>query len=155
MPDQQAGVLVLCTGNSCRSQMAQAFLERHAGGRFPVYSAGSDPAPEIHPLTIEVLREVGLDLSGRRPRHLADFLGRIPVHTLILVCDSAARNCPSGWPGVHERLLWPFEDPAAFEGTADEKIAKFREVRDAIESRVREWIGSLPPLRAPASVGAP
>lgn len=143
-PNRKAGVMVLCTGNSCRSQIAQAFLEKHAGERFPAFSAGSDPAPEVHPLTIEVMREAGVDLDGRKPRHLRDFLGTTPIHTLILVCDSAARNCPSAWPGVQQRLMWPFEDPAGFEGSDDEKLAKFREARDAIEARVREWVASLP-----------
>jgi len=144
--DQNAGVLVLCTGNSCRSQMAQAFLERHAGDRFPVYSAGSEPAPQVHPLTVRVMLEAGIDLRGRRPRHLEDYLGKVPVHTLITVCDAAARSCPAVWPGIRRRLAWPFEDPATFAGTDDEKIAKFREVRDAIAARVRDWVGSLPPL---------
>ncbi|HEX9731993.1 MAG TPA: arsenate reductase ArsC [Thermoanaerobaculia bacterium] len=143
MSDQKTGVLVLCTGNSCRSQMAQAFLERHGGDRFAVYSAGSEPAPEVHPLTVRVMREADIDLSGRRPRHLDEYLGKVAVHTLITVCDAAAKSCPAVWPGVRQRLAWPFEDPASFAGTDEERIAKFREVRDAIEARVRDWVGSV------------
>lgn len=140
MAEESAGVLVLCTGNSCRSQMAQAFLERHAGDRFPAYSAGSEPAAEVHPLTIRVMKEVGVDLVDRKPLHLEEYLGRVLIHTLITVCDSAAKSCPAVWPGVQERLNWPFEDPAGFEGSDEQKLAKFREVRDAIERRVKDWL---------------
>lgn len=143
--DETPGVLVLCIGNSCRSQMAEAFLARGAGGRFPVYSAGSDPAPEIHPLTVRVMREAGFDLSDRRPRHLEEYLDKVPIHTLITVCDAAASSCPAVWPGVRERLSWPFEDPATFIGSEAQKLARFREVRDAIEIRVERWLGGLGP----------
>jgi arsenate reductase len=140
MTERGPGVLVLCTGNSARSQMAEAFLRKHGGDRFPVYSAGTEPAAEVNPLTVEVMRERGLDLSGRRPEHLRRYLGTVPVHTVIIVCDGAAKSCPAVWPGAQRRLLWPFEDPAAFEGTEEERLGKFREVRDAIEARVVEWL---------------
>ena len=134
------GVLVLCTGNSARSQMAAAFLRRHGGGRFPVYSAGTEPAAAIHPLTVEVMRERGIDLAGRRPEHVDRYLGTVPVDTVIIVCDGAARSCPAVWPGARRRLLWPFEDPAAFAGSEEERREKFRETRDAIEERVVGWL---------------
>lgn len=142
MAEQSAGVLVLCTENFCRSQMAQAFLERHAGDRFPAYSAGSEPAAEVHPLTIRVMKEVGVDLSSRKPRHLDEYLGQVLIHSLITVCDSAARSCPAVWPGVQERLNWPFEEPAGFGGSDEQKLAKFREIRDAIEGKVKDWLDS-------------
>ncbi len=123
-------VLFLCTGNSCRSQMAEAFLRRMAGGRFEVLSAGLDPAPEIHPVAVEVMAEKGFDLSGQRPKSAKDYLGRRTVHSVIIVCDRAAQRCPTTWPGVLERLHWPFEDPAAFEGDKAAQLAKFREVRN-------------------------
>ena len=132
-------VLVLCTGNSARSQMAEALLRKHVGDRFEVHSAGTTPADEIHPLAIEVLGEKGLDLRESRPKHFSQFLGKLPVHTLVIVCDGANRSCPSVWPGALERLFWPFEDPAAFEGFREEQVEKFRQVRDAIESRIIDW----------------
>ena len=134
------GVLVLCTGNSCRSQMAEAFLRLHGADRVTAWSAGTEPADAVHPLTVEVMKEAGVDLAEARPTHLSDYLGHAPVHTLITVCDGAARSCPTAWPGVYQRLNWPFEDPARFEGSDEETLAKFREVRDAIERRVREWL---------------
>lgn len=140
------GVLVLCTGNSARSQIAEAFLRLHGGDRFAVYSAGTEPAAAIHPLTVQVMREKGIDLSANRPEHLRRYLGTTPIHTVIIVCDGAARSCPAIWPGAQRRLLWPFEDPAAFEGSEAERLAKFREIRDAIEQRVTEWLdaGGMP-----------
>lgn len=137
---RRLGVLVLCTGNSCRSQMAQAFLEHHGGGDFPVYSAGTEPADRVHPLAVRVMAEKGIDISDRRPKGVREYLGRVPVHTLIIVCDGAAKSCPSVWPGVMERLHWPFEDPAVAEGGEEERLTVFRRVRDEIEERVRGWL---------------
>ncbi|MEM7050839.1 MAG: arsenate reductase ArsC [Acidobacteriota bacterium] len=139
MTTQKPAILVLCTGNSARSQMAQCYFDRELGERFQVHSAGTEPGERIHPMTVEVLAEAGFDVSKRRPQGYRDFLGTLPVHTLVLVCDGAAKSCPSVWPGVHERLIWPFEDPAAFVGSADETRAKFREVRDLIAERVAEY----------------
>ncbi len=135
-------VLVLCTGNSARSQMAAASLEQHLGDERPVFSAGTEPADRVHPLTERVMAEVGIDLSAARPRHVDEILGVLPVATVIIVCDGANKACPNVPPGVYERLFWPFEDPAALEGSDDRKLAKFREVRDAIEQRVAEWVGA-------------
>lgn len=136
------GVLVLCTGNSARSQMAEAFLRLHGADRFRAYSAGTEPAAEIHPLTVRVMRERGIDLSGNRPEHLRRYLGTVPIHTVIIVCDGAARSCPAVWPGAQRRLAWPFEDPAAAEGSEEERLETFRRIRDAIEARVVEWLES-------------
>jgi arsenate reductase len=142
MSKHQLMTLVLCTGNSCRSQMAEAFLRKHSHGRFPVASAGTEPADQVHPLTVEVMKEVGIDLSDSRPKHLREYLGKVPVHTIIIVCDGAAKSCPAVWPGAFQRLLWPFEDPAAFEGTPEETLAEFRRVRDLIDTKAREWVES-------------
>lgn len=136
----QMGVLVLCTGNSARSQMAEAFLRQYGEGRFPVYSAGTEPAERVHPLTVKVMEEVGVDLSDARPRGVKELLGRAPVHTLIIVCDGAAKACPTVWPGVMERLSWPFEDPAAAQGSEEEQLAVFRRIRDEIGERVQDWV---------------
>ncbi len=138
-------MLVLCTGNSCRSQMAEALLRRHGGERFEVHSAGTEPATEIHPLAREVLAEIDVDLAGHRPKSYKELFGRVPVHTLIIVCDGAARACPSVWPGVNDRLLWPTEDPAAFVGSAGEMRAKFRQVRDELAERVRDFVATRQP----------
>ena len=135
----QPAVLVLCTGNSARSQMAAASLRKRLGAARPVYSAGTEPAAQIHPLTRVVMDEVGIDLAGVEPRHVSEYLGRVPVHTIIIVCDGANQACPTVWPGAYERLFWPFEDPAAFAGTDEETLGKFREIRDAIDQRVAEW----------------
>ncbi len=139
-PGNQGGVLVLCTGNSCRSQMAEAFLRQHAGDRFEVYSAGTEPAAEIHPLARRVMAEKGIDLSRQRPKSYREFLGKIPVETVIIVCDGAAKACPSVWPGVIERLTWPTEDPAAFIGDEEATLEEFRRVRDELEARVLSWL---------------
>lgn len=144
MTGSDGGVLVLCTGNSCRSQMTEGFLRRHAGGRFEVYSAGTEPAGEIHPLARRVMAERGVDLSGQRPKDYREILGRIPVHTLITVCDGAARACPALWPGVRRRLEWPTDDPAAFVGDAQETLEEFRRVRDELEARVLDYLASGP-----------
>lgn len=140
MTDRGPGVLVLCTGNSARSQMAEAFLRRHGGDRFAVYSAGTEPAAAINPLTVEVMRERGIDLSGSRPKHLREYLGTLPIHTVIIVCDSAARSCPAVWPGARQRLFWPFDDPTAAAASDADRLERFRRVRDAIEARVVEWL---------------
>ena len=143
MQSVRPGHQILCTGNSCRSQMAAAYLEELAGDRLQVYSAGTEPEEDIHPLTRVVLSEDGLDISDRRPTHFREYLGRIPVYYLLIVCDGAAKSCPSVWPGVMERLSWPFDDPAAVDGTHDEKLAAFRQTRDEIKARVKSWTDSL------------
>jgi arsenate reductase (thioredoxin) len=132
-------VLILCTGNSCRSQMAEAFLRRYAGGKFEVASAGSAPKKRIHPLTIRAMEEAGFDLSGRRPKGLKEFLGRASVRHLIIVCDKAAGSCPRVWPGVFTRQSLPFDDPAEFVGSEEETLEEFRRVRDQIDEAMRTW----------------
>lgn len=122
--------------------MAEAFLRHMAGERFEVLSAGLDPAPEIHPVAVRVMAEKGLDLSGQRPKSAKEYLGRRTAHVVITVCDRAAQRCPTTWPGALVRLHWPFEDPAAFEGDDAAKLAKFREVRDQIERRIRAWLAA-------------
>jgi len=132
-------LLVLCTGNSCRSQMAEAFLRVKAGEHFEVYSAGTEPAAEVHPLAVRVMAEIGHDLSGHRPKGIQELLGRVPAKVLFLVCDRAAKSCPSVWPGVLERFIWPFDDPAKTQGTEEERLAVFRRVRDEIGERFTAW----------------
>jgi arsenate reductase len=132
-------VLFLCTGNSARSQMAEAFLRKYGGEQFEAFSAGLEPRP-IHPLTVQVMRESGIDISAQHSKGVEVYLGKTLFHYLITVCDKAEKNCPTNWPGVNHRLHWSFEDPAAFEGSEEEKLAKFRTIRDQIESRIKEWV---------------
>jgi arsenate reductase len=132
-------VLFVCTGNSARSQMAEALLRHLAGERYEALSAGVEPKG-VHPLTVEVLRERGVDAGGLRSKHVDEFLGRSLIHHAILVCDSAQKRCPNIYPFAGQVHAWPFRDPAACEGTRDEQLALFREVRDEIEARLRQWL---------------
>ncbi len=134
-------VLFLCTGNSARSQMAEAILRHLGGDQFEVFSAGLEPKG-IHPLTIRVLEEIGLDTSGQTSKALNTYLGKIHFAYLITVCSSAEEKCPV-FPGMGTRLHWPFDDPAAAEGSEEERLAVFRRVRDEIADRIRIWLGSL------------
>lgn len=133
-------ILVLCTGNSCRSQIAEGFLHALAGDRFHVYSAGTEPKDAIHPLAIQVMAEAGVDISKQHPKDLREFLGRLPVQHLIIVCSGADESCPRIFPGLSERLSWPFDDPAAFEGTPEATLAEFRRVRDEIKAQIVAWL---------------
>ena len=132
-------VLFLCTGNSARSQMAEAFLRKYAGDRFEAHSAGLEPRG-VNPLTVQVMQEVGIDISGQSSKGVDTYLGKVLFQYLITVCDDAEKNCPTAWPGVNQRMHWSFEDPAAFEGTIDEKLNKFRQIRDKIEDRIQIWL---------------
>ena len=132
-------VLFLCTGNSARSQMAEAFLRKYAGDRFEAHSAGLEPKG-VNPFTIQAMQEVGIDISDQTSKGVDTYLGKVLFQYLITVCDDADKNCPTVWPGVNQRMHWSFEDPAAFEGTDDEKLAKFREIRNQIEGRIKVWL---------------
>ncbi|HJX39737.1 MAG TPA: arsenate reductase ArsC, partial [Anaerolineae bacterium] len=132
-------VLFLCTGNTARSQMAEAFLRRYAGDRFEAYSAGLEPG-EIHPYIFKVMQEIGLNLAGQRSKHVNEYMGKLHFGYTITVCSVAEERCPSVFPGMGQRLHWAFEDPAAFEGAEEEKLEKFREVRDQIDERIKQWL---------------
>jgi len=140
MFENRPAVLFLCTGNSCRSQMAEGFLKHCAMDRFEVYSAGLEPAQQVHPLAVQVMKESGVDISGQHPKGVKTFLGKIAVQTLIIVCDDAAKNCPTIWPGALNRMHWSLEDPVAFVGDDAAKLGKFRKVRDQIDAHIRKWI---------------
>jgi len=135
-------VLFLCTGNTARSQMAEAFLKKFAGDRFEIFSAGYEPK-DINPYTTQVMAEVGLDISDQHSKSVKEFLGKIDVRYLIIVCEKAEKTCPKVFPGVLVRLFWPFDDPAAAVGDEKEKLAKFREVRDQIEEQVKSWLSKF------------
>lgn len=131
-------VLFICTQNSARSQMAEEFLRQFAGDCFEVESAGLEPAAAVNPLVVEVMAELGLDLSQKKPQSVFDLFkaGRI-YDFLITVCDSgAAERCPV-FPGMAQRWHWPFPDPAKAAGTREEQLAEVRRIRDLIRERVQ------------------
>lgn len=123
---------ILCTGNSCRSHLAEGILRGAAGGVIRVASAGSKPAGYVHPLAVRALAEIGLDISAHASKHMNEFLGQ-PVETVITVCGNADQACPM-FPGQVNRYHWPFDDPAHATGSEEEKFAVFRRVRDEIRA---------------------
>lgn len=130
-------VLILCTGNSARSQMAEGLLRHDGGGGFEVFSAGVAPS-FVRPQAIEVMREIGIDISGHRSKSVDEFLGQ-EFDYVITVCDNANERCPV-FPGKTERVHWSFDDPAAAEGGVVAKLAVFRRVRDEIRERLSSFI---------------
>jgi arsenate reductase len=124
-------VLILCTGNSCRSHLAEGILRSAAGDLIDVASAGSKPAGYVHPKSIEVMKEIGIDISGHTSKHLEEFLNR-NVDTVITVCGNADQACPM-FPGQVSRFHWGFDDPAHATGTEEEVLHEFRRVRDQIK----------------------
>jgi arsenate reductase (thioredoxin) len=134
-------VLFLCTGNSCRSQMAEAWLKALGGEDFQVYSAGLEPHG-VNPYTITVMEEAGIDMSSHHSKHLDEYMGKIDFDYLITVCGNAGERCPF-FPGMGTRLHWPFEDPAAFVGPESEKLAAFRDVRGQIKAKIQSWLAEL------------
>jgi arsenate reductase len=124
-------VLILCTGNSCRSHLAEGFLRAAAGDILDVQSAGSNPAGFVHPLAFKVMHEAGIDISGHHSKHLNEFLEK-KIDTVITVCGNADQACPM-FPGQLNRHHWPFVDPAHAKGTDEEILKVFRDVRDEIK----------------------
>jgi arsenate reductase len=142
--ENKPSVLFLCTGNSCRSQIAEGFLREFGGDRFTAYSAGTDPAERVHPVAVQVMSEKGIDISQNEPKTVGQYLGRLPVRHLIIVCDGANEKCPRIFPGMMNRMFWPFDDPAALDGSDAATLEKFRAVRDQIESRIKQWLKETP-----------
>jgi arsenate reductase (thioredoxin) len=133
-------VLILCTGNSARSQMAEGLLRHDAGDRFEVASAGVNPS-QVRPEAIAVMRELGIDISGHRSKHVDEFAGQ-RFDYVLTVCDNAKESCPI-FPATTTTLHRNFEDPAALQGTEQERLALFRRVRDEI----REYLDQLLTMR--------
>ena len=131
-------VLFLCTGNSARSQMAEALLRKMAGNHFEVHSAGLEPTV-IHPMTVKVLEEIGIDTSEQYAKPLTTYLGKAHFSYLITVCSKAEERCPF-FPGMGQRLHWPFDDPADFDGSDKERLDFFRTIRDQIQARIQQWL---------------
>jgi arsenate reductase (thioredoxin) len=134
-------ILILCTGNSCRSQMAEAILRAAAAGLVEVHSAGAKPAGHVHPLAVKVMQEIGLDISQQRSKPLSEFL-QTPVHTVITVCSQTDETCPI-FPGQVNRYHGAFDDPAKAVGSEAEMLAVFRRVRDEIRRVFEAYAAGL------------
>lgn len=133
--------LILCTGNSARSQMAEGLLRSFGGERFDVFSAGTRPGT-VRAEAIAVMSELGIDISGHRSKHVSEFDGQAFDH-VITVCDDANESCPV-FPGQTQRVHWGFPDPAAVEGSEEERLAAFRRVRDALAERFKSFAAESP-----------
>jgi arsenate reductase len=139
MPKKQ--VLVLCTGNSCRSHMAEGIINHYRGNKWTAVSAGTQPSGYVHPMAIAALKEWGIDISHHHSKH-AEAFRSTPLDLVITVCDDAAENCPV-WLGQGKKVHIGFPDPAKAEGSDEEKMAVFRQVRDGIKERVLAYLDTL------------
>ncbi len=133
-------VLFICTGNSARSQMAEAFLRVYAGDHFEAHSAGLEPKGQILPDVLTVMKERGLDLKHQRSKSVDEYLGQLHFSHVITVCGDAEENCPTVFLNMGKHEHWPFDDPAKFSGNDEERLQHVREVRDQIDQRVCQWI---------------
>lgn len=133
-------VLILCTGNSARSQMAEGLLRHLAGDRFEVFSAGSKPS-HVNPYAIRAMATRGIDISEQRSKHLSEYLDQ-PFDYVITVCDNAAETCPV-FPGRAQRIHWSFPDPAAAQGSDAEILAAFKQICDDLKGNFQRWIAEL------------
>jgi arsenate reductase len=129
-------VLILCTGNSARRQMAEGLLRHDGGGRFEVSSAGTKPS-HVRPEAIAAMREIGIDISGHRSKSVDEFRGQA-FDDVITVCDNARESCPI-FPSTTRRLHWSLEDPATVQGTEEQRLVEFRRVRDQLRALLRQW----------------
>ncbi len=134
-------ILILCTSNSARSQMGEGLLRSLSKGAVEVHSAGTHPS-RVNPLAIEAMKEVGIDISAHRSKSVEEFAGQ-HFDVLITVCDNARETCPV-FPGAPERLHWSYPDPAAAEGSHEEKLRAFRDVRDDMLRKLRSFLDSQP-----------
>lgn len=133
----QKRTLFLCTGNSCRSQMAEGFLRYMAGDKFEVFSAGVKPT-QVNPLAIQVMAEVDIDISKHRSKSATEFIGQ-QFDYVITVCDNANKTCPI-FPGKYEKIHWDIKDPAEAQGSEAERMVVFRAIRDEIRQKIEKWI---------------
>lgn len=137
-------IIVLCTHNSARSQMAEALLRSYGNGRFTVVSAGTE-ATRVNPLAVQAMQEIGVDISGARSKHLDEFIEQ-EFDYVITVCDNAAETCPL-FPGNAERIHWSFPDPSSATGSDEERLDVFRTVRDDISEQIHKWVNETRPGR--------
>lgn len=131
-------VLILCTGNSCRSQMAEGLWRHWAGDNWEVFSAGSNPTGFVHPLAITAMKEIGIDISSHTSKHANDYTDQ-SFDLVVTVCDSAKESCPL-FPGAKHAVHWPFEDPASATDSDAEKLRVFTRIRDQIRHRVATYL---------------
>ncbi len=131
-------VLILCTGNSCRSQMAEGIWNALAGDQWVAFSAGSSPSGFVHPLAIEVMHEIGIDISANRSQHIDEFAHE-SFDLVVTVCDNAKEACPA-FPGATQIQHWPFDDPAGTSVTGGDQLASFRRVCDEIMKTIRAYL---------------
>ena len=134
---RKSKVLILCTGNSARSQMAEGLFRQAGGDRYEVFSAGTKPS-QVRPEAVAVMREIGIDISGHRSKSVDEFAGQ-EMDLVITVCDNAKESCPI-FPGATQRLHWPFEDPAALAGSEEQRLAAFRSIREQIRARIQLFL---------------
>ncbi|MDD5108173.1 MAG: arsenate reductase ArsC [Candidatus Omnitrophica bacterium] len=133
-------VLFICVHNSARSQMAESFLKEMAGYKFEVESAGLEPG-KLNPVVVEVMREVGIDISQNKTKSVFDFYKQGKQYDYVItVCDESQSGACPVFPGKGERLHWGFDDPSGFQGTWEEKLEKIRQVRDKIKQKIIEWL---------------
>ena len=133
-------ILVICTGNSARSQMAEGLLDSISAGRVAAASAGSEPASTVHPLAIQAMQEIGIDISSHHPKPISKFVD-MRFDYVIAVCGQAAESCPI-FPVPAERLNWFWDDPAAVAGSLDEQLTAFRTIRDELQDRITTWMAA-------------
>lgn len=132
-------VLFVCSHNSSRSQMAEGLLRHLAGDHYEIASAGVEPGT-LNPFAVKAMAEIGIDISGAKAEGIDQYLGTWSVSYLIIVCSQAGESCPTVWPNILDRYNWFFDDPAAVQGTDDEKLAAFRRVRDEIRAQLESWL---------------
>ena len=137
---KKAKVLILCTGNSARSQMAEGLFRQAGGDRYEVFSAGTKPS-QVRPEAIAAMREMGIDISGHRSKSVDEFAGQ-EMHLVITVCVNAKESCPV-FPGRTQRLHWPFKDPAAVAGSEVQRLAAFRSIRDQIQRQIKVFLDGV------------
>ena len=135
-------VLILCTGNSCRSIMGEALLRARAGDRFNIVSAGMAPKG-VNSTTIKVLKEIGISTEGLHSKDAKEYVGKLPADFTIVVCPDAQEKLSRDASNVGQWLFWPFDDPPAFQGTEEQRLEKFREVRDQIDAKIQSWLREL------------
>jgi arsenate reductase len=148
--ERKPKVLFLCTSNSARSQMAEAFVRHYAEDWLEPYSAGLEPKG-MNPHTVRVMEEVGIDISGQTSKSVREYMGTTHFDYLVTVCQHVEENCPTTFLRFGNKLHWGFDDPAAFRGTEQATLAKFSEARDLIETHVRAWLAELNEARQSAS----
>lgn len=136
-------ILFVCTGNSARSQMAEALMRKHGGDAVEVHSAGTSPKG-VNPLTVRAMNEIGIDMEGHTSKSVQDVLRKKTPSHVFFVCSDAEEHCPRIWPFSLHNEGWPFDDPAAATGSEEERLDEFRRVRDEIKERIQGWLSVNP-----------